>query len=182
MIYQQVGSFHAMLTLVSQCNSGWFFSVLINNGERELLFSSLFYVNQIFMLSHADPKSAPDEPELVQDSSCFWSFFLPFCLVTFFPLQIFKVLIDITFITSIFATWGTLFSPFINTQWFTHINIGTITRDQARGAICWWLSASLHWPVPDHFAGLSHSLTLVPLFHYSLCFLGESSHPLTLPF
>lgn len=83
MIYRQVGSLHTMLTLVSQCNSGWFFSVLINNGEREFLFSSLFYVNQIFMLSTADPESAPDEPELVQDSSCFWSFFFFFCLFTF---------------------------------------------------------------------------------------------------
>lgn len=83
MIYRQVGSLHTMLTLVSQCNSGWFFSVLINNGEREFLFSSLFYVNQIFMLSTADPESDPDEPELVQDSSCFWSFFFFFCLFTF---------------------------------------------------------------------------------------------------
>lgn len=87
MIYRQVGSLHTMLTLVSQCNSGWFFSVLINNGEREFLFSSLVYVNQIFMLSTADPQSAPDEPELVQDSSCYWFFFLLFLFVHFFPLQ-----------------------------------------------------------------------------------------------
>lgn len=93
MIYRQVGSLHTALTLVSQCNPGWFFSVLINNGEREFLLSSLFYVSQIFMLSTADPESAPDEPELVQDSSCFYSFFFFFFLLfSFSPLQFSKSL------------------------------------------------------------------------------------------
>lgn len=98
MIYRQDRSLHAALTLVSQCNSGWFFSVLINNGEREFSLSSLFYVNQILMLSTADLESAPDEPELVQDSSHSWSVLVLFCFFSFllvhcFLHQIFKSLL-----------------------------------------------------------------------------------------
>lgn len=90
-----------MLTLVSQCNlMGWFFSVLINNGERAFLFSSLFYVNPIFLLSTADLESATDEPELVQDSSCSWPVLLFSVLfVHFFSHKFSKIRIDISYKT-----------------------------------------------------------------------------------